>query len=388
MLTNKWSFKSPTSLVFGNGVANNLGGCMEKLGINKAILITDETILNLDSTKNALKMAKESCGVDFVIFSKVEPEPPVENVYESLKLYADNGCNGIVGFGGGSAMDVAKAVAMLVTNEGKYEDYVGIDKVPKKCAPLILMPTTSGTGSEVSIFSIMLVNGVKMGVVDENITANIAIVDPLLTVSVPRKVTAATGLDALCHHLESFLSVNFSPMQAAMCLDSITVIAKYLRKAVANGNNEEARYHMAYASTMGGYCSNLSEGAAANHGLAFALGAKYHISHGLANAMLLKHVLPVIGLAELEKMRQIGEAFGVDLKGLADREALDDTVKAIAALVADIGCDIPLSLLGVKEEDINELVVETNKQTRVMGHSTYALSSAEIREIFQAALAE
>ena len=145
---------------------------------------------------------------------------------------------------------------------------------------------------------------------------------------------------------------------------------------------------MAYASTMGGYCSNLSEGAAANHGLAFALGAKYHISHGLANAMLLKHVLPVIGLAELEKMRQIGEAFGVDLKGLADREALDDTVKAIAALVADIGCDIPLSLLGVKEEDINELVVETNKQTRVMGHSTYALSSAEIREIFQAALAE
>lgn len=386
MLRNKWSFKSPTSLVFGNGVANDLGECMIKLGIKKALLITDEVILNLDSTKKVLKTAKENHGVEFVTFSKVQPEPPVENVYESLDLYAENGCHGVVGLGGGSAMDVAKAVAMLVTNKGKYEDYVGIGKVPAKCAPLILMPTTSGTGSEVSIFSIMLVNGAKMGVVDENITANIALVDPLLTISVPRKVTAATGLDALCHSLESFLSVNFGPLQRAMCLDSIAIIAKYLRKAVANGNNEEARYHMAYASTMGGYCSNMSEGAAANHGLAFALGAKYHIAHGLANAVLLKYVMPVIGLAELEKIRQIGEAFGVNLDGLSDREALEATVEAIVALVADIGCDIPLSAFGAKEEDLNELVVETNKQTRVMGHSTYTLSSAEIKAIFQAAL--
>lgn len=386
MLRNKWSFKSPTSLVFGNGVANDLGECLQKLNIKKALLVSDEIILSLESTKALLQHAREAYGVEFFAYDKVLPEPPVENVYEALTIYNSNSCQGIVGLGGGSAMDVAKAAAMLVTNPGKYEDYTGIGKVPKKCAPLILMPTTSGTGSEVSIFSIMLVNGAKMGVVDENITANIALVDPLLTISVPRKVTAATGLDAICHHLESFLSVNFSPLQGALCLDSIAIIAKYLRKAVADGENIEARYQMAYASTMGGYASNMSEGAAANHGLAFALGAKYHVGHGLANAVLLQHVLPVIGLAEMEKMRQIGEAFGEDLCGLSDREALNVTVEAVYALVRDVGCDVPLTKLGAKESDLDELVAETNKQTRVMGHSSYKLSSEEIKEIFKKAL--
>lgn len=303
-----------------------------------------------------------------------------------MAIYHEQYRDGVVGIGGGSAIDVAKAVALLITNGGKYEDQTGIGKVPKKCAPLVLMPTTSGTGSEVSIFSILMVNGSKVSVVNENITANLALVDPMLILSVPRNVTAVTDLDASCHHLESFLSVNVSLMQQLLCLEGIRKISKYLRKAVGDGQNVEARYQMSYASTLGGYALNLSEGVTANHGLVFALDEKYHIGHSLANAVLFRHVLPIVGLAELEKVRMIGEVMGENMAGLSDIDALNVTVNAIHALVRDVGFDIPLSQLGATEAELDDLVAETNRQTRVMGHSTYKLSSDEIRAIFVNAL--
>ncbi|WP_394266325.1 iron-containing alcohol dehydrogenase [Anaerotignum sp.] len=379
-------FKSPTALILHNGVASELGLHLQKLGVTKALLVTDTVIHDLGIAEMVMKEAKEKYGISFEVYKDVLPEPPVENVYSALKIFRDGGCNGVVGLGGGSSIDVAKAVAMLVTNEGTYEQFAGIDKVPKRCAPLVLMPTTSGTGSEVSVFSIMLVNGSKAGVVDQNISANIALVDPLLTLSVPKSVTAATGLDAFCHHLESFLSVNASPFCDAICLEGIRVISKYLRKAVADGSNEEARYWMSYASTIGGFVMNLTDGAAANHGLAFALGAKFHVGHGLANAVLLPYTFPVIGLAELEKVRRIGEAMGLHLEGYSDREALEAVSEAITSLVEDVGCLRPLHTFGATQDDLDDLVAETNTQTRVMNHSTYRLTSQEIREMFEKAL--
>lgn len=378
-------FKSPTQLVIENGVSAKLGMYLKKLNVTKALLVTDSVILGLGVIEKMEEEAK-AYGVSFAVYSDVLPEPPEENVTAALQVYKDNGCDGVVGIGGGSAIDVAKAAAMLVTNGGSYADYTGIDKVPNRCDPLILMPTNAGTGSEVSVFSIMLVNGSKAGVVDQNISANIALVDPLLTLSCPRKVTAAVGLDAFCHHLESFLSTNASPFCDTICLEGIRVISKYLRKAVADGKNQEARYWMSYASTIGGYVMNLTDGAAANHGLAFALGAKFHVGHGLSNAVLLPYTFPVVGLAELEKVRRIGDAMGVNTEGLSDREALDAVAEAITALVSDVGCLIPLREFGVTEADLDELVAETDTQTRVMGHSTYQLTDPEIREIFRKAL--
>ncbi len=379
-------FKSPTALVLENGVAVELGLHLTKLGVKKALMVTDSVIYDLGIAADVMKTAEENYGISFEIYKDVLPEPPVENVYSALEIYKKGGCMGVVGLGGGSSIDVAKAVAMLATNEGTYEAFAGIDKVPKRCAPLILMPTTSGTGSEVSVFSIMLVNGSKAGVVDQNISANIALVDPLLTASVPKSVTAATGLDAFCHHIESFISVNASPFCDAICLEGIRVIAKYLRKAVADGSNKEARYWMSYASTIGGFVMNLTDGAAANHGLAFALGAKFHVGHGLANAVMLPYTFPVVGLAELEKVRRIGEAMELDLTGLSDREALDTVSEAITALVKDVGCLRPLRTFGATEADLDALVAETNTQTRVMNHSTYRLTSEEIKDMFAKAL--
>lgn len=379
-------FKSPTALVFGNGVAQDVAVHLTKLNVGKVLIVTDEVIVKVGILKQIADVL-DKAGIAHALYSEVQPEPPVENTYAALELYRKEGCSGVLGLGGGSAIDVAKAAAMLAANPGKFEDFAGIGKVPKKCAPLVLMPTTAGTGSEVSIFSIMIVNGSKMGVVDQNITADLALVDPLLTLSVPRPVTAATGLDALCHHLESFLSANHSPICDMICLEGIRVIAKYLRKAVGSQDDHDAHYWMSYASTMGGYVMNLTEGAAANHGLAFAIGAKFHVGHGLSNALMLPYVLPVIGLAELEKVRRIGAAMELELDGLSDREALPVVCDALAQLVDDVGCLKALGEFGITETDLDMLTDEVVRtQTRVMGHSTYRLTQAEIKEIFKTAL--
>jgi alcohol dehydrogenase len=381
-----FTFRSPTALALGNGVADEAGERLGKLGVSKALLVTD-AIIEKVGIASRVRASLEASGIGSVVFSDVQPEPPVENAYAALDLFKSGGCDGIVGLGGGSALDVAKAAAMLATNPGVFEKYAGIGKVPRKCAPLVLMPTTSGTGSEVSIFSIMIVGGSKMGVVDQNITADLALVDPLLTLSVPRPVTAATGLDAFCHHLESFLSVNHSPICDMICLEGLRMIGLHLRQAVGNPDDREARYWMSYASTLGGYVMNLTEGAAANHGLAFAVGALFHVGHGLSNAIMLPHVLPVIGLAELRKVRRVGVALGLDLEGLPDREALDEVVGAIDRLVTDVGCKVSLASIGVKENDVAVLTAETVRtQGRVMGHSTWRLTPNEISAIFLKAL--
>ena len=368
-----------------NGVSTQLGQYLRKLNVRHPLLVTDSVIVEQGIMERVRSAAMED-GIQFSIYQEVLPEPPERNVNEALELYRAERCDGVVGLGGGSAMDVAKAVAMLVTNSGSYSDYVGIGKVPIRGDNLVLMPTTSGTGSEVSVFSIMLVNGSKAGVVDENISANIALVDPLLTISVPRRVTASTGLDAFCHHLESLLSTNASPLSDAICLEGIRVISRYLRKAVGNGTDPEARYWMSYASTIGGFVMNLTDGAAANHGLAFALGAKFHVSHGLSNAVMLPYVFPVIASAELEKVRLIGQAMGEQTGDLSDRQVLATVTSAITELVRDVGCLIPLSQLGVTADDLDDLVTETDTQIRVMKHSTYRLTDAEIYRMFQKAL--
>lgn len=378
-------FHSPKTVIVENGCSENIGAYLKKEAISKALIITDATLQRTGLVDKIVGYLGEA-GIEAVVYNETQPEPPLENVEKSLNLYRTERCDGVIGLGGGSPIDVAKAVAMLATNEGEYGDYIGIDNVPLKCAPLVVLPTTAGTGSEVSQFSIIILNGSKAGVVDANILPDIALVDPTLTYSVPKSVTAATGLDALCHHLESYLSTNASDLSNAFCLEGIRTISSYLRKAVADGQNEVARYKMSYASTLGGYVMNLTEGAAANHALAFALGAKFKVGHGLSNAVMLPYVFPKIGLAELEKVKNIGIAMGLPLEGKEDRAILLTVTEALRQLVEDVGCLIPISEFGVTEAAIEDLVEETFTQTRVLNHSTYKLSKQEVTEIFTKAL--
>ena len=380
-----WKFKSPNLVSFGYGVVNEIGDHLKKLKAASCLVVTDPGLVAVGLVGKVMEPLA-SAGIAATLFSEVQPEPVVENVEAALSLYKANACQAIVGFGGGSAIDVAKAAAMLVTNPGSFQDYAGIGKVVNKSAPFIAVPTTAGTGSEVSMFSIMVVGGNKMGVVDHLTMPDVALVDPLLSLSVPRKAKAATGLDAFCHHLESYLSTNASPFCDAICLEGIKAISENLRAAVAGQGNLDAHYGMTYASMLGGYVMNLTEGAAANHGLAFALGAKFHVPHGLSNAVLLPHVLRVVAEAEHRKIARVGEVMGLNLTGLSPVECVDATIEAVARLVADVGCLLPLSSLGVTEKDLDELTRSTMTQTRVMGHSTYTLTPEEIRSVFAAAL--
>lgn len=378
-------FKSPTAFVIQNGCMDELHKYLKKMNITKGLLVTDATISKLGFVDEVIEKNKVF-GIEFSVYDSCEPEPPVENTKEALKKYEEEDCDGVIGLGGGSSMDVAKAVAMLVTNGGNYTDYVGVNKVPCRCAPLILIPTTAGTGSEVSMFSIMMVNGIKAGVCDQNITAHIALVDPKLTLTVPRHITASTGLDAFCHLLECYISKLANSMSDMIALEGIKYIWKYLRKAVGDGNDIEARYWMSYASSLGGFGPNLVDGCAANHGFAFALGAVYHLGHGLANALMLPYVFPVVAKAELDKMPQLAEIMGISTCGKTKKDLMYEIAEEIKELVTDVGCLKPLGEFGASAKDLDRLVKETNLQTRVMGHSSWELTSEEIKEIFRQAM--
>lgn len=379
-------FKSSNAYVIGNGESRQLAIHLKKLGIHRALLVSDPTVTSLGIVERVTGHAAAE-GIVFTCFCDCAAEPPVENTNDAFALYQSEECDGVVGLGGGSAMDVAKAVAMLATNPGSYQDYVGVNRVPNRCAPLVLIPTTSGTGSEVSMFSIMMVDGVKAGVCDQNICAHIALVDPELTLSVPRSVTAATGLDTLCHLLEVYLSKLTNSMAEMFAIEGISYVFRYLRKAVLDGSDLEARYWMSYAATLGGFGPNLTDGCAANHGFAFALGAVYHLGHGVANSVVLPYTFPVVAKAELDKMRRLATAMGENVEGLSDAECADVAAGAITRLVSDVGMLTPLgTLCGGSEKDLDHLVEETLKQTRVMGHSTYVLRPEEIRAIFARAM--
>lgn len=380
-----WKFDSPGRVVFGNGVSRDTGKHMAKLQATACLVVTDPGIVRAGLLDGVLQSLKES-GLKHAVYDQVQPEPPQENVSTAIDIYRANECNAVIGLGGGSAIDVAKAVAMVAANGGSFSDYAGIGRVPKKCAPMALIPTTSGTGSETSIFSIMVVNGSKAGVVDHMIAADYAIVDPLLTVSVPRHVTAFTGLDAFCHHLESYISTNSTPLCEALTLEGMRVINKYLRKAVGNGKDLEARAWMSYASMMGGYVMNMTEGAAAIHALAFALGAKFHVPHGLSNAVMLTNVLKAVSAPEQKKLAKLAHVLGENVHGLSTAVAADKAIAAVERLVAEVGCNIPLRDLKVTEKDLDGLADETMGQARVLGHSTYQLTRDEIRKIFAATL--
>jgi len=380
-LLANWKFDSPGRVVFGHGVSADAGRHMLKLKSKSCLVVTDSGIIKAGLLDGVMASLKES-GLRAAVYDQVQPEPPQENIDEALEIYRRQQCDAVLGLGGGSALDVAKAAAMVAGNGGRFSDYTGIGRVPQKGAPLALLPTTAGTGSEVSIFSIMVVNGSKAGVVDHLTAADYAIVDPALTLSLPRHVTAATGLDTFCHLLESYISVKATPFCDAVCLEGMRVVNRHLRRAVGNGQDLEARAWMSYASLLGGYAMNMTEGAAAVHALAFALGAKFHVPHGLSNAVMLTNVLKAVAAPEQEKLARLAAALGENTSGLSGREAAERGLAAVASLVADVGCAIPLRQLSVQEKDLDALADETMTQTRVLGHSTHQLTREEIRKIF------
>lgn len=355
-------FSIPTLIVFGCDSINELGKRIKELGGSKAILVTDKGIVN-SGTLERIKDVLLRDEIDFVIFDEVESNPLDTTVERGTDLALKENCDVVVGIGGGSPMDSAKAIAMRVTNrEGTLLDYVGINKVKNNPLPIIAVPTTSGTASELTIFSVLTNSKdmTKISIGSELLTPKVAICDPMLTVSMPPSVTAMTGMDALTHAIESYVTTVATPVTKALALESIRLISSNLRRAVSRGEDLQARTNMLLASLLAGMAFRHTRLGIA-HALAMPLGSwNIRLPHGLANALVLPYVMEFNLPGNLEGYAEIAIAMGESFASTLRETALK-SVKAVKELIKDIGLPKDLKSVGVKRDDFDRIAQEAMK---------------------------
>ncbi|BBO85727.1 alcohol dehydrogenase [Desulfosarcina ovata subsp. sediminis] len=348
-----FGFFIPTVTLMGIGAYKEIGNQIKVLGGTKPFICTDKGITGAGIADQIAEVIKTECGVDPVIFDGTHPNPTDNNVHEGYDVYTSEGCDLIISLGGGSAHDCGKGIGIIATNGGNIRDYEGVDKSSKAMPPFIAVNTTAGTASEMTRFCIITDTSrkVKMAIVDWRVTPNVAIDDPLLMVGMPPALTAATGMDALTHAVEAYVSTLATPVTDACALKAIELVASYLRAAVANGGDMEARDKMCYAQYLAGMAfNNASLGHV--HAMAHQLGGFYDLPHGVCNAILLPHVSRFNLIAKMDRFADIAVAMGENIEGLSTRAAAEMALEAIGTLSADIGIPSGLKELGVSKDDL------------------------------------
>ncbi|WP_199425820.1 iron-containing alcohol dehydrogenase [Thermaerobacillus caldiproteolyticus] len=359
---------------------------VERFSPKKILVVTDPVLEKIGLVQRVIRPLTEQ-GYDVYVYSDVVPEPPLE-IGEKLVSFTRQGrFDMVIGVGGGSAMDLAKLAAVLAVHEGPAADYLnltGTKKVHKKGLPKILIPTTSGTGSEVTNISVLSLDTTKDVVTHDYLLADVAIVDPELTVSVPPRVTAATGIDALTHAVEAYVSVNASPTTDGLALQAIRLIARSLRKAVENGNDKQARIDMSNGSYLAGLAF-FNAGVAGVHALAYPLGGQFHIPHGESNAVLLPYVMGYIRKSCAKRMADILNALGGNSSYLSEEEASYRCVEELERIVRDVGIPRTLGGFHIPETALERLTQDAVKQKRLLARSPLPLLEDDIRAIYRAA---
>ncbi len=350
-----FSFTGAKKVIFGKGSLHGLAGHIKDLNAKNPLVVIDKNLAQAGFQERVASLLIPE-GMKYTIFNRVEPEPRIELADEGAALAIKNKCDIVIGIGGGSAMDVAKAIAVLVTNKGSAVDYLGLNKVSRPSLPKIMIPTTAGTGSEVTFTAVFVRKNLKKkeGMNSPYLYPELALLDPELTLSLPAQPTAQTGIDALCHAVESYTSVNASPMSELFSLEAIALIAENLRTCVHDGKNMNARENMLLGSLYAGL-GLANAGVTAVHSLSYPLGGRYGIGHGLANTVMLPAVMAFNLPAALDKFADIAEAMGECTDGLPVREAAYLALEAVEALIEDCGIHTSLEELGIKEKDFPAL---------------------------------
>ena len=351
-----FSFTGAKKIVFGNGALETLAEHIHELKASRPLIVLDRNLSKTDLKGKVLDILGDGCLKATLFDQKVEAEPRLEVADEGVKAAQKGKCDVVVGIGGGSAMDVAKAIAVLAANNGRAKDYLGLNKVPGPGLPKIMIPTTAGTGSEVTFTAVFVRQNLKKkeGMNSPHLYPELAILDPTLTLSLPPVSTASTGIDALCHAIESYTSINASPMSELLSLEAIYLISSNLRTCVHDGSNLEARGNMLLGSLYAGL-GLANAGVGAVHSLSYPLGGKYGVSHGLANTIMLPHVMAFNLPGTLEKFAVIAETMGELIDTLPLREAAFMAVEAVQALIEDCGIYTTLEDLSIPEEALPEL---------------------------------
>lgn len=358
----------------------------KRLNASNILIVTDPFLEELGMTRKIIEPL-EAEGWTTSVYTEVVPEPPLA-VGEKLVAYTrEHKFDLVIGLGGGSALDLAKLAGVLATHEGKVADYLnltGSRSLTHKGIPKILIPTTSGTGSEVTNISVLSLESTKDVVTHDFLLPDVAIVDPALTTSLPPKVTAATGIDALTHAIEAYVSKNANPVTDGLALQAIRLMSGSIRTAVADGENKEARTNMSYGSYLAGLAF-FNAGVAGVHALAYPLGGQFHISHGESNAVLLPYVMGYIRQSCEKRMKDILEAMGFSSTQLSQEEASYKCVEQLTNLVADVNIPVSLKGFGIPEEALDSLADDAVKQKRILARSPMPLLREDIYAIYHAA---
>jgi alcohol dehydrogenase len=380
-----FGFFIPTVSLMGVGSSKEAGAQAKALGATNLLIVTDAGLAKLGVAEQIKKQLIEA-GLKAVIFDGAEPNPTDKNVHDGLKVYKDNKCDGIVSLGGGSSHDCGKGIGMVASNGGHIRDCEGVNKTTKPMPPFLAINTTAGTASEMTRFCIITNSDthVKMAIVDWRCTPNIAINDPLLMVGMPPSLTAATGMDALTHAVEAYVSTIATPITDACALMAIKLIADYLRPAVANGTNLEARDKMAYAEYLAGMAfNNASLGYV--HAMAHQLGGFYNLPHGVCNAILLPEVCEFNKIACPQRFADIAVALGENIANLAPVDAADVAIAAIRKLSKDVGIPAGLAELGVKEADFEVMGTNAKKDACQLTNPRLA-NLPQVKGMYKAAM--
>jgi alcohol dehydrogenase class IV len=378
------SFETVRRITFGCGSLENLGNEIKRVNGGKVLVVTDPGLKSA-GVVDAVVAALDKTKLNYSVFAEVEPDPRVEVALASVAAAKAYGPDVIVGLGGGSSLDISKITSVLLTNEGPIEKYFGMELVPRPGVPLILIPTTAGTGSEMTSICVLsdTKNKVKKGIVSEHMFARVALLDPQLTLALPPRVTAMTGMDALVHAIESFVGVRASVFTDTLNLQAIRLVAANLRLAYANGANRTARENMQHASGLAGMAfSNTQNGL--DHAMALAIGGKFHLPHGLLTAFILPWVMEFNLIAAPQKFAEIADAFGEKIEAVSEIEAARLSVKAIKSLLDDVGISYKLSSYGVPREEFGALAKATVGAARLISNNPRKVTEADVISILEA----
>ena len=372
-------------IIFGRGSLSQIGECVVRLGVSKVFLVSDEGVIKAGWVDQAVHYL-HAAGLETEIFSDLSTNPKDFEVSEGVVRYMESGCDGLIAVGGGSPTDVAKAIAILATNGGKLQDYEGINKIIVPLPPMVIAPSTAGAGSEVSQFAIIVdtLRKLKMSIISRSLVPDIAIVDPELLATKDAKLAAATGLDALTHGIESYVSLAATPLTDIHALKAIQLISRNLVRAVTDRRDMEANTNMSMAALTAGLAfSNAILGAA--HAMTHQVDGLIDQHHGETNASILPHVMEFNLTACPERFRDIAMTMGEDVAGLDTLAAAELSIRAVKRLIADIDLDKGLAQIGLKEEFIPLLSLNATKDACLVTNPRSA-TSEEIEAIFRRAM--
>ena len=376
-------FYSPTRIIFGEGSLKRVGEEARKFG-EKVLIVTGKSSSKKAGSLDEVVNSLTSHNLRVEVFNKVEPDPSVETVEEGAKFAKKCAVEVVIGLGGGSSMDAAKGIALLMTNKGSITDYFGTDKVKEPAIPVIAIPTTAGTGSEVTKYAVVTERKkmLKQIIGSFHISPVLAILDPMLTLSMPASLTANTGADALSHAIESYVCTKANPVSDILALESIRLIAEALPGAVSQPENIEVRKKMLFASSIAGIALT-SSGAGIIHGMGYSITLYYGAPHGLANALLMPEAMEFNLVANPSKYKNIAAAMGKKVEGLLEKDAARLSVVAVRELSEKIGIPRGLKEIGVKEESLAGFAETVGKNERVLSLNPRRPSTKEIEEIYR-----